>query len=69
MGKQEDKKASRQNRNDNGKIPLVIINDRAEDGEEKADVKPVNRKRSRAISTVSMHSNSSVDVQQSGAVR
>lgn len=81
MGKQEDKKASQQRknstfleapnstqRNDNGKMPLVIFNDEAEDGEEKTNDKPVDRKRSRGISIVSMHSNSNADV-QSGAVR
>lgn len=83
MGRQDDKKGQQQRQNsallqvpnsmqitDNGQIPLVIINDGAGDEELKADEKPPQRKRSRAISTVSMNSNSSTDVQEVGtAVR
>ena len=50
--------------NDNGHIPLVIVNDGAEVEEKEAGDQPVKRKRSRGISTVSMNSNSSVDVQE-----
>lgn len=83
MGRQEDKKGQQQRQNsallqvpnsmeisDNGQIPLVIINDGAGDEELKTGEKPPQRKRSRGLSTVSMNSNSSTDVQELGtAVR
>ncbi|KAL9951418.1 hypothetical protein ACROYT_G044077 [Oculina patagonica] len=79
MGRQEDKKGQQQRQNsallqvpnsmeisDNGQIPLVIINDGAGDEELKTGEKPPQRKRSRGLSTVSMNSNSSTDVQELG---
>ena len=82
MGRQEDKKGKQERMNgsllqvpnatqisDNGEIPLVFVNDGAEDEGGKND-KPVDRKRSRATSTVSMNSSTSVDqVQGAGTVR
>lgn len=77
MGRQDDKKTPQQRQNsvflqvpnamqgnDNGHIPLVIINDGDGVEEKEAGDQPVQRKRSRALSTVSMNSNSSVDVQE-----
>lgn len=82
MGKQDDKKDKQQRNSgsllqvpnatqisDNGEIPLVFVNDGAEDEGGKGD-KPVDRKRSRATSTVSMDSSTGVDqVQGTGTVR
>lgn len=82
MGRQEDKKDKQQRKNgsllqvpnatqisDNGEIALVFVNDGAEDEGGKGD-KPVDRKRSRVTSTVSMDSGTSVEqVQVAGTVR
>ena len=65
MGKKEDKKSERQI-TDNGEIPLVFVNDGAEDHKGKK-VKPIDRKRSRARSTVSMDSSKDEDQAQDAA--
>ena len=64
MGRKEDKKGEQQI-TDSGQIPLVFVNEGAEDGR----VKPTDRKRSRVMSTVSMDSSKAVDqAQDAGTV-
>jgi len=59
MGKKEDKKGEQQI-TDSGQIPLVFVNEGAED-DSKKKVKPFDRKRSRIHSTVSMDSSKNED--------
>lgn len=55
MGRKEVDKKGEQQITDSGQIPLVFINEGAEDDSGKM-VKPIDRKRSRVHSTVSMDS-------------
>ena len=51
--------------NDNGEIPLVFMNDGAEDQEENDNTEVTReRRRSRIMSGVSMHSSTNEDVQE-----
>lgn len=65
MGKKEDKKGE-QEIADTGQIPLVFVNERAKDDRRKKD-KPVDRKRSRIFSTVSMDSSKDEEQAQDAA--
>lgn len=60
MGKKEDSGKGEQQITDSGQIPLVFVNEGAENDSVKT-VKPLDRKRSRIHSTVSMDSSKSVD--------
>jgi len=59
MGKKDDKKGEQQI-TDSGQIPLVFVNEGAEDDSKKM-IKPSDRKRSRIHSTVSMDSSKTED--------
>lgn len=65
MGKKDDKKGE-QEITDTGQIPLVFVNEGAKDGKRKKD-KPIDRKRSRIFSTVSMDSNKDEEQTQDAA--
>ena len=65
MGKKEDKQ-SEQQITDSGDIPLVFVNEGANDDKGKKG-KPFDRKRSRVFSTVSMDSNKDEDQAQDAA--
>ena len=66
MGKKDDKKGEREIR-DSGQMPLVFVNEGAKDDKGKK-LKPIDRKRSRIFSTVSMDSNKEEQTQDAAMV-
>jgi len=66
MGKKDDKKGEREI-TDSGQMPLVFVNEGAKDDKGKK-LKPIDRKRSRIFSTVSMDSNKEEQTQDAAKV-